>query len=104
MTEEWHNSPFTEEFPYVYLNGIVRKRSWGAEASNISVLVAMGVSTSGYRKVLGVVEGHMEDRSWWPNFLRHLKERGPKGVRLFITDACMGPVESLDEFYLSDKW
>jgi transposase-like protein len=38
------------------------------------------------------------------NFLRHLKERGLRGVRLFITDACLGLVESLAEFYPEAKW
>lgn len=102
--EEWRNRAIVEEFPYVYLDGIVLKRSWGGEVSNVSVLVAIGVSARGYRKILGVVEGHKEDRSGWSNFLRHLKERGLKGARLFITDACIGLVESLGEFYPTSKW
>jgi putative transposase len=102
--EEWRNRPIEEEFPYVYLDGIVLKRSWGGEVSNVSVLVAIGVNARGYRKILGVAEGHKEDRAGWSNFLRHLKERGLKGVRLFITDACMGLVESLGEFYPAGKW
>lgn len=53
---------------------------------------------------MGVVEGHKEDKAGWSNFLRHLKNRGLKGVRLFITDACMGLVESLAEFYPEGKW
>lgn len=102
--EAWRNRPIEEEFPYVYLDGIVLKRSWGGEVSNVSVLVAIGVSARGYRKILGVAEGHKEDRAGWSNFLRHLKERGLRGVRLFITDACMGLVESLGEFYPARKW
>ena len=93
--EVWRNRPISDEFPYVYLDGIVLKRSWAGEVSNVSVLVAIGVSLEGYRKILGVCEGAKEDRAGWSNFLRHLKERGLKGVRLFITDACLGLVESL---------
>lgn len=102
--DAWRNQPIEDEFPYVYLDGIVLKRSWGGEVSNVSVLVAIGVNTQGYRKILGVVEGQKEDKAGWSNFLRHLKERGLKGVRLFITDACMGLVESLGEFYPQGKW
>jgi transposase-like protein len=68
------------------------------------VLVAIGVSACGYRKILRVAEGHKEDRAGWSNFLRHLKERSLKAVRLFITDACLGLVESLGEFYPTSKW
>ena len=102
--ETWRNQPIEGEFPYVYLDGIVLKRSWAGEISNVSVLVAIGVNSEGYRKILGVVEGHKEDKSGWSNFLRHLKERGLRGVRLFITDACIGLVASLAEFYPKGKW
>lgn len=102
--DTWRNQPIVEEFPYVYLDGIVLKRSWAGEVSNVSVLVAIGVNAQGYRKMLGVVEGHKEDKAGWSDFLRHLKERGLAGVRLFITDACIGLVESLGEFYPKAKW
>lgn len=102
--EEWRNRPIRGEHPYVYLDGIVLKRSWGGEVSNVSVLVAIGVNEHGYRKILGVCEGAKEDKAGWSNFLRHLKERGLAGVRLFITDACMGLVQSLAEFYPESKW
>ncbi len=102
--DAWRNQPIEGEYPYVYLDGIVLKRSWAGEISNVSVLVAIGVNSEGYRKILGVVEGHKEDKAGWSNFLRHLKERGLKGARLFITDACIGLVESLAEFYPEGKW
>jgi putative transposase len=33
-----------------------------------------------------------------------LKGRGLKGVRLFVSDKCLGLVESLGEFYPEAKW
>ena len=102
--EQWRNKPIEDEFPYVYLDGIVLKRSWAGEISTVSVLVAIGVNSRGYRKILGVVEGHKEDKAGWSGFLQHLKERGLQGVRLFVTDACMGLVESLAEYYPESKW
>ena len=53
----------------------------------------------GYREILGVCEGTKEDKESWRNFLRHLKERGLKGVRLIISDKCLGLVEALGEFF-----
>jgi transposase-like protein len=102
--EAWRNRPIAEAFPYVYLDGIVLKRSWAGEVSNVSVLVAIGVSEEGYRKILGVCEGAKEDKAGWSGFLHHLKERGLRGVRLFITDACMGLLESVADFYPEAKW
>jgi len=102
--EGWRNQPITEVFPYVYLDGVVLKRSWAGEVSNVSVLVAIGVNESGYRKILGIAEGAKEDKAGWSSFLRHLKERGLTAVRLFTTDACLGLVESVADFFPEAKW
>jgi putative transposase len=102
--ESWRNRPLEGEHAYVYLDGIWLKRSWGGEVKNVAVLIAIGVDQEGYREVLGVAEGTKEDAESWRSFLRHLKDRGLKGVRLFITDKCLGLVESLAEFYPQAAW
>lgn len=102
--ERWRNQPLEGDFAYVYLDGIVLKRSWGGEVKNVSVLAAIGVDSDGFRRILGVSEGHKEDKSGWLGFLKELKKRGLKGVRLFISDACLGLVDSLAEVYPDADW
>ena len=102
--KSWKDRPIKTTHPYVYLDGISLKRSWGGEVRNVSVLVAIGVAADGYREVLGIMEGAKEDKAGWSSFLRHLKERGLRGVQLFITDKCLGLVESLAEFYPEARW
>lgn len=102
--DAWRNAPIEGEHPYVYLDGLYLKRSWGGEVRNVAVLVAVGVDRDGFRDVLGAAEGAREDLESWRNFMRHLKERGLKGVRLFVTDKCLGLVEALGEFYPEARW
>jgi putative transposase len=102
--EEWRQQPLVGEFPYVFLDGLWLKRSWGGEVKNVSVLVAIGVAQSGYRQILAVSEGAREDKASWTAFLRELKERGLKGVKLFVSDKCLGLVENLAEFYPEASW
>lgn len=102
--EAWRMRTIEGDYPYVYLDGIALKRSWGGEVRNVSVLVAIGVNKEGYREILGVAEGAKEDKASWSAFLRQLKERGLKGVELFISDKCLGLVESLGDFYPEVKW
>lgn len=102
--EKWRNRQIKGRHPYVYLDGIVLKRSWAGEVRNVSVLVAVGVSAKGHREILGVAEGAKEDKAGWSGFLRHLKERGLKGIELVTSDACMGLIESLGDFYPEAKW
>ncbi len=80
------------------------KRSWAGEVRNVSVLVAIGIGTDGYRHILGVAEDDKEDRAGWLGFLRHLKDRGLKGVQLIISDACVGLVDAAAEVYPDAGW
>jgi putative transposase len=88
----------------VYLDGVVLKRSWAGEVRNISELIAIGVGTDGQRQILGVAEGEKEDLEGWRGFLRHLKDRGLKGVRLIISDACRGLIEAATEVFPQTDW
>lgn len=102
--EQWRNLPINGEHAYVFLDGIYLKRSWGGEVRNVSVLVAVGVNHYGYREILGVCEGGKEDLDSWRNFLRHLKERGLCGIRLVVSDKCIGLIDALGECYPEALW
>jgi putative transposase len=102
--EAWRNQKIEGTYPYVYLDGTVLKRSWAGEIKNVSILVAIGVDNEGYRRILGVAEGHKEDKAGWSEFLKHLKDRGLTGVQLIISDACLGLVESAAEYYPDADW
>lgn len=71
------------------------------EVQNVSVLVAVGVNDEGYREILGVAEGCREDKESWSDFLRYLKERGLKGIRLI---QCLGLYEIIGDFFPEAKW
>jgi len=102
--EEWRNRPIEGKHPYVYFDGIYLKRSWGGEVRPVAILVAIGVNSDGYREILGVAEGAKEDEESWTVFLRHLKKRGLKGARLFISDKCLGLVNALGATYPDAMW
>jgi len=101
---KWRHRPIEGDYPYVFLDGIVMKRSWAGEVRNVSLLVAIGVTTEGYREILGIMEGPKEDKSGWSAFLRHLVDRGLSGVQLIVSDACRGLVESAAEFLPDAQW
>jgi putative transposase len=102
--DQWRNRPIEGKHAYVYLDGIWLQRSWGGEVKKIAVLVAIGINEDGYREILGVQEGMKEDAESWKSFLRHLRERGLSGVRLVISDKCLGLVEVLGDFYPEADW
>ena len=114
--EAWRNAPIEGDHPYIYLDGIVmvrrisdrtaitRRTSWAGEVRNVSLLVAIGVTSEGFREVLGICEGAKEDKSGWSGFLRHLVDRGLSGVELIVSDACRGLIESVAEYLPDARW
>lgn len=102
--EEWRIRPITGTYPYVYVDGIYLKRSWGGEVQNVAVLVAIGVNAEGHREIIGVAEGMKEDRESWRAFFIWLKERGLKGVRLIVGDKCSGMLETMPEVFPEAKY
>lgn len=102
--ETWRSRPLTNSYPYVYVDGVYLKRSWGGEIQNVSILVAIGVNQDGYREIIGAAEGMKEDRESWRNFFVWLKERGLKGVRMIVGDKNLGMLETIPEVFPDAKY
>lgn len=97
--EQWRTRPLSGRYPYVYVDGVYLKRSWGGEIQNVSVLVAIGVKEDGCREIIGAAEGMKEDKESWRSFFVWLKERGLSGVRLIIGDKNLGMLETIPEVF-----
>jgi putative transposase len=69
-----------------------------------AVVVATGVSMTGGREVLGVAVGDSEDKAFWSEFLRSLRERGLSGVRLVISDHHLGLMGAVAEVMIGAAW
>jgi transposase-like protein len=102
--ETWRSRKLTGSYPYVFVDGVYLKRSWGGEIQNVSILVAIGVNEDGCREIIGAAEGMKEDRESWRTFFVWLKERGLAGVRLIIGDKCLGMLESIPEVFPDAKY
>ena len=95
--DKWRTRPLTQAYPYVFMDGVWHKRSWGGAVENVSILVAIGVGVDGHREVIGVAEGMKEDSTSWQNFITSLIARGLRGVRLVVGDRCAGLVSTVGE-------
>ena len=102
--EEWRCGPLACEYPYVYVDGIYLKRSWGGSYENVAVMVAIGVNEDGYREVIGCAEGFTESSECRRDFLSWLKSHGLRGVRMFVGDKAAGMVGSIAEVFPDTKY
>ena len=97
--EEWRSRPLTCKYPYVFIDGIYLKRSWGGSFENVAVMVAIGVNDDGHREVIGAAEGFTESSECWRDFLSWLKGRGLSGVRMFTGDKAAAMTSAIAEVF-----
>jgi transposase-like protein len=82
--------PLEGDWPYLWVDATyVRVRNNGRIVS-VAVIVAVGVNADGRREVLGMDIGPSEAETFWTDFLRKLRRRGLRGVKLVISDAHEG--------------
>jgi transposase-like protein len=74
-------------YPYVWLDGTFVKVREGGRVVSQAIVVAIGVTATGEREVLGLDVGPTESGAFWLAFLRGLVARGLSGVRLVVSDA-----------------
>jgi len=82
--------PLEGEWPYVWLDATYVKVRRNNRIVSVAVIVAVGVNTDGRREVLGMDIGPSEAETFWTEFLRKLRRRGLRGVKLVVSDAHEG--------------
>lgn len=97
--EEWRNRPPGRAHPYVYVDGIYLKRSWGGAYENVAVMIAIGVNDDGHREVIGAAEGFTESSGCRRGFPSRLRSRGLHGARTVVGDEASGMVGSIAEAF-----
>src|SRR5207244_2982146 len=58
----------------------------GAHVRSKALVIAYAVHESGVREVIGLDLGEVESEAFWVEFLRSLRARGLRGVRLAVSD------------------
>jgi transposase-like protein len=82
--------PLEGDWPYVWLDATYVKVRRNHRIVSVAVIIAVGVNTDGRREVLGMDIGASEAETFWTEFLRKLRRRGLRGVKLVISDAHEG--------------
>ena len=88
--ERFRTRTLAGPYPYVWLDGtFVKVREHGRVVSQ-AIIIAIGVTRTGEREVLGLDVGPTESGAFWLAFLRSLVARGLSGVKLVVSDAHAG--------------
>jgi len=77
----WRERPL-DETPYLFLDARYERVRENGRLVDCAVLVAVGITADGKRRVLGVSVALSEAEIHWRSFLDSLNRRGLKGVKL----------------------
>src|SRR6202040_3885918 len=82
--------PIEGDWPYLWIDATYVKARDNGRIVSAAVIVAVGVNSDGRREVLGMDIGPSEAETFWTEFLRKLRRRGLRGVKLVVSDAHEG--------------
>jgi transposase-like protein len=91
-------------YPYVWLDGTFVKVRENGRVVSQAIVIAIAVTTSGEREVLGMDVGPSESGAFWLRFLRDLVARGLNGVKLVISDAHGGLKAAIGSVLQGASW
>jgi putative transposase len=104
--ERWRERDLSREsFKYIFVDGVFFPMRIDGTIERVAVLVAIGVTESGHRMVLGLQAGDKESASNWREFFKDLKRRGLNGssVTLGVMDGLPGLERIFKEEFVKAK-
>ena len=83
--EEWRTRDLSgEPIKYIFLDGVNFDMRIDGSIEKVPVLVAIGVTETGHKRVLGFQAGDKESAPTWREFFKDLKKRGLKGNHMVL--------------------
>jgi putative transposase len=83
--ERWRSRDLSEEpIKYMFLDGVNFDMRIDGSVEKVPVLVAIGVTEAGQRRVLGFQAGDKESAPTWREFFKDLKRRGLNGRNMVL--------------------
>jgi putative transposase len=83
--EKWRERDLSEEsVKYMFLDGVNFDMRIDGSVEKVAVLVAIGVSETGHKQVLGLQAGDKESAPAWRQFFKDLKTRGLDGSKILL--------------------
>lgn len=101
LVRKYWRSPLEDEWKYLILDGIVVKNRAVLGKERRVVLVAMGITKAGEKRIVSFKQVESESEACWSGFLESLYARGLRGenLELIVTDGNPGIDGALDAMW-----
>jgi putative transposase len=95
----WQNRPLDELYPILYLDALQVKIRDGGQVRNKAIYLAIGVTLSGMKEVLGLWVAQTEGAKFWLQIVTELKNRGVQDIFIACVDGLKGFPEAIETVF-----
>jgi putative transposase len=92
----WQQRPLEDVYPVVFLDCMVLKIRDGGSVARRACYIAMGITLTGERDVLGLWFQETEGAKFWMQVLSELKHRGVRDILIACVDGLTGFPEAIE--------
>lgn len=102
--EEWKYRPLESVYPVVYIDAIHFSVKENASVKKKAVYVILGISSEGYKEILGLYIGDTESSKYWFSVLNELKNRGVRDILIVCADGLSGIKEVISSAFPNTEY
>jgi len=95
----WQNRQLDAVYPIMYLDAIQFKVRDGGHVRNKAIYLAIGISVSGLKEVLGLWIAQTEGAKFWLQVVTELKNRGVTDIFIACVDGLKGFPEAIESVF-----
>lgn len=97
--QAWRSRPLEPLYIVVYLDAIVVKVREEKQIKNKAVYLALGLTTSGHKELLGLWMSENEGAKFWLHVMTELKNRGIQDILIACVDGLNGFPEAIEAVF-----
>ena len=102
--EEWKYRPLESVYPVVYIDAIHFSVKENGSVKKKAVYVILGISSEGYKEILGLSIGDTESSKYWFSVLNELKNRGVRDILIVCADGLSGIKEAISSTFPNTEY
>jgi len=95
----WQDRPLEEVYPIVYFDALWGKVREDGQVAKVAVYLALGITMTGQKEILGMWAAHSEGAKFWLHVLTELKNRGVKDIFIGCVDGIKGFPEAMETVF-----
>ena len=102
--KEFRERPLSGDYPFLTVDATYFKVRENSRVISKAFMIAYATNTDGRREIIGFGIYKNESKDTWNEFLKSLKARGLKGVRMITSDAHEGIINAISKQFPGVPW